>query len=402
MKTLNFSFYPYLRPSAAGKSGVPVYMRLSHQGLRKDYSLNLKIDPRLWDDEFKQVRGRSKEASHQNLRLKQEMDKVQEAIRDLYDEFGQFSLDQLYARIRNGNKPIQVLDFFQEVMRDNELRIQAGDLARNTQKVYRTTFKHLSHFINTSLNRNDFPLKSIDYTFLQKLQWYFKGSKGLGQNSNNKYLKTLKAVINEARKRKIIKDYPFQNFPLKSGEYDRTTCTVAEIQKIQSFEPKNLAQQVARDFFLFAAYTGMHFADIKNLRMEHIHTEGEDQYIKIHRQKNHNPTIIPLLPQASAIINAHAELPRRNYELLLLYSNQKVNYNLKLIAKECGIEKNLTCKVARHTYATIALNKGISLEKVGTMLGHTNTRTTRLYAKMSHEGLKSIKPVLSDLYSVGN
>lgn len=399
MKLFEFSFYPYLRPSVASKNGVPVYMRISHQGLRKDYSINLKVDPAVWDDEFKQVRGRGKETNHQNLRIKQELDKIQEAIRDLYDEFGHFSLDQLYARIRNGNKPVQLLAFYEEVMADNNLRIQSGDLKANTQKVYKTTYRHLSHFVSTSLNRNDLPIKTIDYTFLQKLQLFLRGAKGIGQNATNKYLKTLKAVLNEARRRKIIRDNPFESFPIKAGEYDRTTLTKEEVQLIAEFIPNSNAQMIAQDFFLFAAHTGMHYADVKNLRAEHIHKDGEAFYILIRRQKNRNDVTIPLQSEALRILEKHESLPKRNGELLQLYTNQKINENLKSIAKACGINKRLTCKVARHTFATAALNNGISLEQTGSMLGHTNPQTTRIYGKMSLEGLRKAKPKLANMYS---
>jgi site-specific recombinase XerD len=400
MKLFKFSFYPYLRSSAAtSKDGSPVYMRISHMGLRKDYSLKLKVEPTDWDDEFKQVRGKSKASRNANLHLKQEVEKVEKTIRDLYDELGEYSLDELHARLKNGNKSALLLEFYQSILAENEMRIKVDDLSINTQRVYRTTFKHLNNFLAKSLKRNDFPIKAIDYSFLQQLQLFLKSSKRIGQNALNKYMKTLKAVLNEAKRRKLIRENPFENFQLKSGTYDRTTLNAKEMKLIMNYKPKNEAEQNAKDFFVFAANTGMHYQDVKELKEEHIIEEDDINYIVKRRTKNGHKSILHLLPIAQEIIDAHEKLPKRGNKLLYLYTNQKINLHLKVIAKECGIAKKITCKVARHTFATAALNSGLTLEQTGLMLGHTDTHTTAIYGKMNINGIKSQRKNLETIYA---
>jgi site-specific recombinase XerD len=399
MKLFQFTFYPYLRSSAgSSKTGAPVYLRISHLGLRKDYSLNLKVDPADWDDEFKQVRGKSKASRDANLHLRQEVEKVENAIRDLYDELGEFSLDELHRRLKNGNKSALLLEFYQTILAENVTRIKVDDLSISTQGVYRTTFKHLNNFLASSLKRNDFPIKAIDYSFLQQLQLFLKGTKSIGQNSLNKYLKTLKAVLNEAKKRKLIRENPFENFQLKSGTYDRTTLNAQEMKLIMNYIPKKEAQQNAKDFFVFAAHTGMHYQDVKELTQEHIIEEEDIKYIVKSRTKNGHKAIIHLLPAAQEIIKEHANLPQRGNKLVHLYSNQKINQDLKIIARECGITKKLTCKVARHTFATASLNNGLTIEQTGLMLGHTNNQTTAIYGKMNINGIKSLRKNMESIY----
>ena len=63
-------------------------------------------------------------------------------------------------------------------------------------------------------------------------------------------------------------------------------------------------------------------------------------------------------------------------------SNQKYNDYLKLIATACGIKKNLTSHVARHTYATYLLNKDIPIETVSKAIGHSSIKQTQHYAKL--------------------
>ena len=65
-------------------------------------------------------------------------------------------------------------------------------------------------------------------------------------------------------------------------------------------------------------------------------------------------------------------------------SNQKVNAYLKEVADLCGVDKQVTFHMARHTMATtIALSNGMPIESLARMLGHSNIRTTQFYARIT-------------------
>lgn len=71
-------------------------------------------------------------------------------------------------------------------------------------------------------------------------------------------------------------------------------------------------------------------------------------------------------------------------------SNQKMNSYLKEIGDLCGIDKNLTFHLARHTFATtITLAKGVPIETVSKMLGHTNIQTTQIYARITNSKISN-------------
>lgn len=64
--------------------------------------------------------------------------------------------------------------------------------------------------------------------------------------------------------------------------------------------------------------------------------------------------------------------------------NNPIDCYLKEIGDLCEIEKNLTFHLARHTFAsTTTLAKGVSIEAVSKMLGHTNIKTTQIYARVT-------------------
>ena len=88
-----------------------------------------------------------------------------------------------------------------------------------------------------------------------------------------------------------------------------------------------------------------------------------------------------------------------NGALLPILSNQKMNSYLKEIGDLCGINKNLTFHLARHTFATTTtLAKGVPIETVSKMLGHTNIETTQIYARITNSKISQDMQGLSDKF----
>ena len=94
---------------------------------------------------------------------------------------------------------------------------------------------------------------------------------------------------------------------------------------------------------------------------------------------------VPLLPEAVRLIKKYNDHPVSvgKGRLFPVISNQRMNGYLKEIAEICGIDKNFTFHLSRHTFATtVTLSNGVPIESVSKMLGHTSIRTTQIYAKV--------------------
>ena len=78
-----------------------------------------------------------------------------------------------------------------------------------------------------------------------------------------------------------------------------------------------------------------------------------------------------------------------NSLLLPVINNQNTNVYLKEIGELCGITKKLTFHMGRLTFATLTLSKGVSIESVSKMLGHTNIQTTQIYARITNEKISN-------------
>ena len=143
---------------------------------------------------------------------------------------------------------------------------------------------------------------------------------------------------------------------------------------------------------------------MKQLTKDNISTGIDgDKWIFKNRQKTDTTSKIPLLPMAQMIIDKYADYPicvNKN-QLLPILSNQKMNSYLKEIAAVCGINKELTFHIARHTFATtVTLSNGVPLETVSKMLGHTNLKTTQHYAKILDKKVSEDMQFLKEKFSL--
>ena len=94
------------------------------------------------------------------------------------------------------------------------------------------------------------------------------------------------------------------------------------------------------------------------------------------------------MPISQKLVEKYADVNNSKGKLFPVYSNQRMNSYLKEIADSCGIKKNLTFHIARHTFATtVTLTNGVPIESVSKMLGHKSLKTTQHYAKILDEKL---------------
>ena len=145
-----------------------------------------------------------------------------------------------------------------------------------------------------------------------------------------------------------------------------------------------------RDVFCFCALTGLAFTDVDHLRQEHFTTDEEGQlWIHKPREKTSVMSRVPVLPQAAALLEKYRDDAncRARGKLLPVPSNTKMNAYLKEIADICQISKHLTTHLARHTFATLTLASGATIDNVAKMLGHANVNMTRHYAKISEANI---------------
>ena len=183
-------------------------------------------------------------------------------------------------------------------------------------------------------------------------------------------------------------DHPLCHFD--HGKYaERRPLSEEELVKIRSIDDLSSKEVKARDLFVFCAYTGLAYIDSQ---MFDYRTMTEEvlgtTYIDGRRIKTGNTYYTPILPPAMEVLKKY------NYQLPKM-SNQKVNDYLHIIESRLKMNKPLTTHVARHSFATLCLAYDIPIEDVARMMGHSNIRTTQIYAKILKKNIEKHAVALS-------
>ena len=144
-----------------------------------------------------------------------------------------------------------------------------------------------------------------------------------------------------------------------------------KIEELDATSLKDNQKNVLRAF-LFSCYTGLRFKDVSRLCVEHI----VNGVIELQTSKTGSVVRIPVSKKALALIEG------KTSSLFKLYQNHKTNKILGQLMILAGLSKKVTFHISRHTFATLSLNMGISMEVVSELLGHTSIRVTQLYAKI--------------------
>lgn len=283
----------------------------------------------------------------------------------------------------------ELVEYHNEEMKD--------ELAWGTQKNYYTTQRYVYEFLRKKKKTSDIFLDELNYKFIKDFEKYIKNrtpdghQKPCTQNGAMKHVERLRKVINLAIKEEwLIKD-PFAKFKLKFEKKDRGFLTPDELRRIEEKDFRLDRLNQTRDIFIFSCYTGLSYAEVYDLKPEHIvmGLDGE-RWIRGQRKKSKEWFAVPLLPQALVIIDRYRDhvVAQASGKVLPVYTNQKTNAYLKEIAYLCEVDKNLTYHLARHTFATtVTLSNGVPIESVSKMLGHTSLRTTQVYAKVVKQKL---------------
>ncbi len=201
-----------------------------------------------------------------------------------------------------------------------------------------------------------------------------------------KHLERFRKIVRLGVKLGWIDKNPFELFKLKMQKVERGYLTNEELISIEEKTFSLQRIQYAKDLFVFSCYTGIAYIDVVQLTPDNIILGIDGNYwIKTIREKTDTSVNVPVLPKAAYIIEKYRASVRSiaRGSLFPMISNQKLNSYLKEVADLCGIKKNLTFHLARHTFATsVTLSNGVPIETVSKMLGHTTIRTTQIYAKV--------------------
>ncbi|MFP3834455.1 site-specific integrase [Chryseobacterium sp. SIMBA_028] len=384
-KTFNLLFF--IKKNKIRTNGTaPIYLRITIDGKAADIAAKRYIHPKKWDNKAHQAIGNSQEAKTLNVYLKTLEQEVYDSHYLMVKEANNLTAVSLKSKLLGTDIQQRMLI---PIFQDHNDKVEAlvgQDFALGTLERYKTSLKHTQEFLNWKYKISDIDITKIDHAFIMDYDFWLRSVRKCANNTAVKYIKNFKKIIRLCIANGWLSKDPFLGYKAKLKVVERPYLIKEEIQTIYEKEFASDRLNQVRDIFLFSCYTGLAYVDVKKLSKSHVNLGIDgDKWIFTHRQKTDTSTRIPLLPLAQELIlkyEGHPECVNLNV-LFPVLSNQKMNSYLKEIANVCGINKELTFHIARHTFATtVTLSNGVPIESVSKMLGHTNIKTTQHYAKI--------------------
>ena len=385
---------------------VPIYLRITVNGGRIETSTKRFIQEEKWSAEANRVKGSHDEARAINTYLDILTSKIYDHQKDLIHAGEQVTAEALRNKLLGvEEKQRMLVPVFEQHNKQMESLIGI-EFAQGTLVNFRTNLKHLKNFLQWKFSKSDIEICKVNHAFVADFDYFLRSIARLANNATVKNIRNFGKIVRTCIANNWLETDPFIRYKGKMREVEIHCLDQQELDTIWNKTFKTERLNLVKDIFIFSCYTGLAYIEAKRLDESHINI-GIDggRWIFIRRQKTKKTgklSKIPLLEIPEILLTKYKNHPscKNGNALLPMLTNQKMNAYLKEIADVCGINKELTYHVARHTFATtVTLNNGVSLEAVSDMLGHSSLKQTQHYSKVQEKMISNEMQKLRKIYS---
>ena len=297
----------------------------------------------------------------------------------------------LYGFVNDFKQSTNFIDYFRGQM---EKRKQSNGNFGN----WDSSLKHLIKFAGTKVS-----FREIDQTFCENFRDYLvntakaKNGQSLSSSSISSYFNKFKVCLKEAVKKKIILSNPAMDVANpRVIENIRQFLTLDELKAVVKAECR---YDVLKRAFLFSCLTGLRWSDINNLKWSEVQLTNEGWRITFHQQKTKGLQYLDISEQARVYLGEQGNPDERVF-IGLKYSSY-MNVELTKWMMRAGITKDITFHCARHTFAVLQLTLGTEIFTLSKLLGHSELKTTQIYAKIIDEKKREAVNKIPDI-SISN
>lgn len=389
----------YLKRGHLNRNGeCPVMCRISVRGEKETFSSHVYTSPDNWDVKSARVIGRTAKVIEQNKILTDLQVTLTRHYYDIEQRNGYVTAEMIKnAYMGITAKAESLLPIYKEFLEETEALIGIQK-SKKTYEKYERCYRRVVEFLRDKYHVSDIAFRDLKPMFLVDFEVWLATKKNCSTNTIYKFLQLLRMPVLKAKRMGIVFKDPYEGYKMKKVSVDRGYLSEDEVIAIATHEITIPRLEQVRDIFIFCCYTGLAYSDVAALRQGNIQKMFDGRlWIVTHRQKTKTNVNVPLLPMAKKILEKYNwEGAEKDAPILPVVSNQKSNAYLKEIGDICGVEKHLTFHLARHTFATtMTLGKGVPIESVSKMLGHTNISTTQIYARITNDKISKDMDELS-------
>jgi integrase len=395
-----------LRKNKLNEKGLaPLYLRLIKDRKAKFISLSIYLKPSEWNEEAGKVRKSHPNSARMNAMIAQRIADAEGVAVEMETKSKTISSYKIKEKII-GAAPVDFFPYADKYLLSLEKSGKIGTHNRAKAVIQKLkTYKN-----NKPLNFDD-----ISVSFLKDYEEYLISKLHNRQNTVQSNFKIIRKLINDGVKEDIItrNDNPFYKFSIKSEKTQREFLSGDELKLIENLVlPVNSMMNHHKNMYVFAAYAGgLRISDILTLKWSNY--DGERLILRV--QKTMAQLTIKLPNKANEILSLYKSSDSKPEHFIFPilvndtdYSNPRILHNaitsattytnkdLKAITKKVDITKHISFHTSRHTFATLALRKGMRIEYVSKLLGHSNIKETQIYAKIVNEELDKAMDVFNN------
>ena len=375
MNTLQEIRFYVVQDSRISKDGlVKIYLRFFHGKIKKDYYTGIKWPRDRFDkvNELLLARYPSDPDFHShNLKIAQYKSVIHQIRMKGFVASKEIPLQHILDSL---GKFTPYTDFV--YFAHNEMR----RLHRNNIISYETFRRHRS-----SLNRlveffgkETIGIEEITLERISEMDGYYHR---LGKSNNTiaGYHKDIKNYLNKAIEKELLETNPYSKFKFRYIDGNREALRQDDVRKLMALFNQNKLQESHQKVlrrFLFSCLTGIRISDTHRVTTDNI----KDGKLVFKPKKGLKYGKIIKLPLPKSAMNLIAD---RKGLLFDSQSDQFINRALKMIGAYAQIDKNLTYHCARDTFGTIFIELGGDIKSLCDLMGHSSTKVTEIYLKMS-------------------
>ena len=280
----------YVKKGSEKPNGnLPLMCRITVDGEIKQFSCKMDVPPRLWDVKNNRASGKSVEAQRINLAV----DKIRVEVNRRYQELMQTDGYVTAAKLKDaylgiGVKQETLLKLFEQHNAEFEKKV-GHSRAQGTFTRYRTVCNHIREFLPHTYKREDIPLKELNLTFINDFEYFLRTEKKCRTNTVWGYMIVLKHIVAIARNDGRLPFNPFSGYINSPESVDRGYLSQEEIKAVMNYKTANKAHARIRDLFVFSIFTGLAYADVKNLTTDNLQTMFDGELWIITRRKKPIP-----------------------------------------------------------------------------------------------------------------
>jgi integrase/recombinase XerD len=395
----------YRKDKLNKKGEAPIHFRIIKDRKISYISSGIMIPEEHWDGKNNRIKGKHQNSARLNSFISNKFTELQDQVFEHDTISKSLTTRQLRDKIY-GKKATDFFEFADEAVERYLQNGKIGTYDKNCSIITK---------LREYMNGKTLAFQDITSDFLTKYEKHLREKHHNTTNTVYKDYKFIRRLFNDAYSQDIIEHnvIPFNKYKMKSEKTQRSYLTEDELLQIEELSlTPGTRIELHRNMFVFSAYAGgLRVSDVLQLKWKdfdghHINVTimktGGQLSIKLPNRSleiikkykpakaNNNAFIFPQLPEDIKLTNA------REVDTEISRATAYINKNLKIIAIKLKIEKNISFHISRHTFATRALRKGISIDKVSKILGHAAIRETQIYAKIVSSELDKAMDIFNE------